>query len=195
MDLVSKYRLIGASVWLFLLVLIVPQWYSHPVNFVPDGKVKVEPKSTLPIIEHAYRLPDSNDEPLTDGQTSHKEQLNNKSFQDNKAPVSEESVLNSKSESDFQNMQEIIKKANNIASSEKYKGQWIVRLLAFEDIKAANDLLGRLEPNFKVYIKYYEKTKMYSVRTGPYLSQAKADKDKEKLDKMLHTNGEVVQLP
>ena len=40
-----------------------------------------------------------------------------------------------------------------------------------------------------------KKTKMYSVRTGPYLSQAKADKDKEKLDKMLHTNGEVVQLP
>lgn len=195
MDLVSKYRLIGATVWLLLLVLIVPQWYSHPVNFVPDGKANVEIKSTLPIIDHAYRLPDSNEQPLTDGQTSQKEHLNKKNYQENKSAILKMPVVSNKVDNYSHDLKEIIKKSDAISSNEKYKGQWIIRLLAFEDIKAANNLLGRLETDFNVYIKYYEKTKMFSVRTGPYLSKAKAEKDKTKLDKMLHTNGEVVQLP
>jgi len=195
MDLVSKYRLIGATVWLFLLVLIVPQWYSHPVNFLPDGKAKVETKSTLPIIDHAYRLPDSNDQPLTDGQTSQKELLNKKTYQGNKSAILKMPVVSNKVDNYSHDLKEIIKKSNAIALNEKYKGQWIIRLLAFDDIQSAKNLLSRLDTKFNVYIKYYKKTKMFSVRTGPYLSKAKADKDKAKLDKILHTNGEVVQLP
>jgi len=190
MDSVSKNRLIGASVWLFLLVLIVPQWYSDPVNFVPDGKVQVQSKSTLPMVDHAYRLPTDGEEPLTDGQTLHRE-LKTGSGVD----VSAQKHANSVAVSELKQQQKIIQKAEAIASDEQYKGQWIVRLLAFDDINQAKELVGRLKTEYKVYIKFYEKTQMYSVRTGPYLSKAKADIDKVKLDKILHTNGEVVQLP
>ena len=190
MDSISKNRLIGAAIWLFLLVLIVPQWYSHPVNFVPDGKVKTESKSTLPLVDHAYRLPHSDEEPLTDGQASKREVLKNN---ETDLQIAESSKKLSANE--FKQQQKIIKKADAIANDDQYKGQWIVRLLAFSDINEAKKLLKKLKPNYAVYIKFYEKTQIYSVRTGPYLSKVKADKDKAKLDKMLHTNGEVVQLP
>ncbi|WEJ61908.1 SPOR domain-containing protein [Thiomicrorhabdus lithotrophica] len=193
MDLISKYRLVGAAIWLGLLVIIVPNWYSEPVNFVPEGIQKTEPKSTLPIVDHAYRLPQSNEQPQTNGQVQHqKEQSLNE--------LNKSEPTNLKVDSNQKTAEEIqlhkqIETADKVSENTKYKGQWIVRLQAFQDIKAANNLLGRLDSSYDVYIKYFEKTKMYSVRTGPYLSKAKAEKDKVKLDKMLHTKSEVVQLP
>lgn len=193
MDLVSKYRLVGAAIWLGLLVIIVPNWYSKPVNFVPEGIQKTEVTSTLPIVDHAYRLPESSEQPQTNGQVQHQKE------QSIKEPNKVEAA-NSKVDYNQQTAEEIelhkqIETADKVSENTKYKGQWIVRLQAFQDIKAANNLLGRLDSSYDVYIKYFENTKMYSVRTGPYLSKAKAEKDKVKLDKMLHTKSEVVQLP
>lgn len=195
MDLVSKYRIVGAAIWLGLLVIIVPSWYSEPVNFVPEGIQKTEVKSTLPIVDHAYRLPSSNDQPQTNGQVEYKKEQSSKEL--NKVTAS---LDDSKSDSNQKTTKEIqlhnqIEAKDKVSENSKYKGQWIVRLQAFRDIKAANNLLGRLDSSYDVYIKYFEKTKMYSVRTGPYVSKAKAEKDKVKLDKMLHTKSEVVQLP
>lgn len=195
MDLVSKYRIVGAAIWLGLLVIIVPSWYSEPVNFVPEGIQKTEVKSTLPIVDHAYRLPSSNDQPQTNGQVEYKKEQSLKEL--NKVTASPD---DSKSDSNQKTTKEIqlhnqIEAKDKVSENSKYKGQWIVRLQAFRDIKAANNLLGRLDSSYDVYIKYFEKTKMYSVRTGPYVSKAKAEKDKVKLDKMLHTKSEVVQLP
>ena len=197
MDLVSKYRIVGAAIWLGLLVIIVPNWYSEPVNFVPEGIQKTEVKSTLPIVDHAYRLPQSNEQPQTNGQVEYQKEQSLKEL--NKVKHSPDDS-NSDSNSNQKTTEEIqlhkqIEAKDKVSENNKYKGQWIVRLQAFKDIKAANNLLGRLDSSYDVYIKYFEKTKMYSVRTGPYLSKAKAEKDKVKLDKMLHTKSEVVQLP
>lgn len=186
MDLVSKYRLIGAVIWLGLLVIIVPSWYSHPVNFVPNGVAQVEAKSTLPLVEHAYRLPNSKDVPLTDGQ-----QANLKSL--SKPMVTGEKTTNKQAD-DVVNTN--IKTSKAVADKVSQSGKWIVRLLTYKDQIQANDLLGRLDVDgYQVDIKYFEKSKVYSVRTGPYNSLAKAEKDKRKLDKMLRIKSEVVQLP
>ena len=193
MDLVSKYRMVGAAIWLGLLVIIVPNWYSEPVNFVPEGIQETEVKSTLPIVDHAYRLPQSNEQPQTNGQLLHQKEQSLKEL--NKVePTDLKTDDNQKTAEEIQ-LHKQIETADKVSENTKYKGQWIVRLQAFQDIKAANNLLGRLDSSYDVYIKYFDKTKMYSVRTGPYLSKAKADKDKVKLDKMLHTKSEVVQLP
>ncbi len=74
------------------------------------------------------------------------------------------------------------------------KAQWIVRIIAYRDIKDANELLGRLEVDYEVMIKSFEKSGMHSVRVGPYTSKAKAEQVRQKLDKMLHTQAEVVRL-
>ncbi|MCF6254595.1 MAG: SPOR domain-containing protein [Thiomicrorhabdus sp.] len=72
--------------------------------------------------------------------------------------------------------------------------QWIVRIIAYKNIQDANALLGRLEVDYDVMIKTFEKSGMHSVRVGPYFSKVKAEQAKQKLDKMLHTQAEVVQL-
>jgi len=183
MDLTSKYRLIGAAVWLGVLVLVVPKWYSEPVNFVPDGEVSTEVKSTLPLVDHAYRLPSSEDKPKTDIQ-SQKEAVLPRS-------VSKESSNLDVSDSAVHTIQY----PDIVSGNDKYSGQWIVRIRALDTALEANALAKSIDDNYQVYIKFFVKTQKYSVRTGPYISEAKAKKDRVKLDKMLHTKSEVVQLP
>jgi cell division septation protein DedD len=74
------------------------------------------------------------------------------------------------------------------------KKQWLVRIIAYKNIQDANELLGRLEMDYDVMIKTFESSGMHSVRVGPYASKAKAEQAKQKLDKMLHTQAEIVQL-
>ena len=185
MDLQSKHRLIGAVIWLTLLVIIVPAWYSNPVNFTPDGQQERVDQVSLPIVEHAYRLPDAKNSPVSD---TEKKRLKRPVDEDD--PQAEHAAIAT-------NPEELIKpEFNDIYSDNaKYQGQWVVRLQAFNNTEQANALAVRLSTDYPVYIKYFAKTKVYSVRTGPYISELKAEKDKQKLDKMLRINAEVRQLP
>lgn len=196
MDLVSKYRLVGATIWLVLLVIIVPQWYSKPVNFVPEGFQQAEAKSTLPIVEHAYRLPKIDDQPLTNGQSQNKREHQHPALlaTDNSKREAGE-VAQAIVAENHKKLHEKLRQLDKVSDNSNFTGQWIVRLIAFADIKDANNLLGQLDSEYDVYIKYFETSKVYSVRVGPYISKAKAEKDKRKLDRMLHTKSEVVQLP
>lgn len=195
MDIQTKQRLVGASIWLLALIIIVPTWYSNPVNFSPEGVSEVKVKSTLPVVEHAYRLPPSQAgsqtiynqaQPLTDGQ---KAQQAKQLEQENISPAPEQNPK--------QVVEELIDDAfiDRFSNRESYEGQWIVRMQAFNNIKQANELARKIKDNYPVYIKYFEKTRVYSVRTGPYISQSKAEKAKQKLDKILRIDGKVRQLP
>lgn len=201
LDQQSKQRLIGASIWLLALVIIVPMWYSNPVNFSPDGKLETTQTSTLPTVEHAYRLPVSEhakkEIPVTDGQMAQERvqqteaiklpEKINEQLQQLAVPAKVESV-----EKQTLIAPEFIDK---VSENPAYAEQWIVLLLPFDNTQQANKLAERLQGKHPVYIKYFEKTRIYSVRTGPYISRAKAEKAKEKLDRILRTNGEVRQLP
>lgn len=185
MDNLSKYRLTGAFLWLLLLVILVPSWYSNPVNFHPEGHQSISTKGEHPLVEHIYELPvqtvqkqaEVQSSPLVNDQATDKEMVV-KSIE-----VPQDRVSDNKS---VANDPKQIEQAISV--------QWLVRITAYKDITAANDLLGRLESNYPVWIKEFKKSGTYSVRTGPYLSRAKAEQDKRKLDKMLRTNAEVVQL-
>lgn len=185
MDDLSKYRLTGAFLWLLLLVILVPSWYSNPVNFHPEGHQSISAKGEHPLVEHIYELPvqaaqkqaEVQSSPLVNSQATDKEMVV-KSIE-----VPQDRMTDNKSAS---NDSKKIEQASSL--------QWLVRITAYKDIKPANELLGRLESNYAVWIKEFKKSGTYSVRTGPYLSKAKAEQDKRKLDKMLRTNAEVVQL-
>lgn len=224
MDEISKYRLTGAFIWLLLLVVLVPSWYNSPVNFKPAGHQKDEAKGEHPLVEHIYELPvktaqkqaalQSN--PLTNNQLLETAESINDSNDEPKVPTASQvtgaSDASERQEVSLKTVQEpvveITQTANNVAPSKaKSVGdsaqkrtpaaiteQWIVRITAYKDIKQANHLLGRLESNYDVSIKEFKNSGTYSVRTGPYISKAKAEQDKRKLDKMLRTNAEVVPL-
>ena len=186
LDQQSKHRLVGASIWLLLLVIIVPTWYSNPVNFSPEGEIKPVHSSTLPTIEHAYRLPNNVEKPTTNGQTKEylKHQNKNSDFADQQNTLEKPKLEQIKAPF-----------LDKVSDNSRYEGQWIVRLQAFNNTKQANKLASNLQDNYAVYIKYFPKTRVYSVRTGPYVSRAKAEKAKQKLDKILRTDGVIRQLP
>lgn len=185
MDDLSKYRLTGAFLWLLLLVILVPSWYGNPVNFHPDGHQSIITKGERPLVEHIYELPvqaaqkqaEVQSHPMVNSQATDKDVI----VESIQAPQNR--MTDNKSVSNDSKKRE-----------QSTSLQWIVRITAYKDIKKANELLGRLDSNYAVWIKEFKKSGTYSVRTGPYLSKAKAEQDKQKLDKMLRTNAEVVQL-
>ncbi len=87
-----------------------------------------------------------------------------------------------------------LKQSDAQVESKKMVNRWIVRVAAYKEIKTANDMLGRLDGQYDVAIKTFEKTGMHSVRVGPYFSRAKAEQTKQEIDKRLYTQSEVVQL-
>ena len=197
MDEVSKYRLTGAFLWLLLLVILVPSWYGSPVNFQPAGHQEINTKGERPLVEHIYELPvqtvqnqaEVKSNPVANNQLSGRSDPlieSHTSVQSSvvkSMPVSADIMVEKKSVTN-----------DSKKMSQSTSLQWIVRITAYKDIKKANHLLGRLESNYEVSIKEFKASGTYSVRAGPYLSKAKAEQDKQKLDKMLRTNAEVVQL-
>ncbi len=197
MDDVSKYRLTGAFIWLLLLVILVPSWYSHPVNFQPSGHQDIVAKGERPLVEHIYELPvqttqkqaEVQSNPLANGQVDKLVSMAGSDKATDKG-----AVLKVEQES-----HKIISATKSVPNSSKNQDkstppQWIVKVTAYKDIKKANDLLGRLESKYEVSIKEFKSSGTYSVRTGPYFSKVKAEQDKQKLDKMLRTNAQIVQL-
>jgi len=166
MDEVSKYRLTGAVIWLMLLVFLVPVWFGEPVHFKPEGYIPDEKTVERPLVKPAMASLDDNLLPVVGGTEQ--------------TPLVKES------------------KKELVKITEAPQKQWIVRIIAYKNIQDANALLGRLEVDYDVVIKTFEKSGMHSVRVGPYGSKygskGKAEQAKQKLDKMLHTQAEVVQL-
>ena len=52
-----KYRFTGAGIWLLLLIIIVPNWYNHPVNFKPYAAEDLV-ESKLNLVNKAYKIPE-----------------------------------------------------------------------------------------------------------------------------------------
>jgi cell division septation protein DedD len=75
------------------------------------------------------------------------------------------------------------------------KTQWIVRIAAFPAQADAKKLESRLKTQYAVSVKHFEKSKVYSVRVGPYDSKVKAEAERVKLDKLLGTQSQVVVIP
>jgi cell division septation protein DedD len=197
MDEVSKYRLTGAVIWLLLLLILVPGWYSHPVNFQPLGHQVESTTAERPLVEHVYELPlqsqqkpvEIHRQPLTNQQAIKTRALSATLSEPNK-----ETYIAPRQKAPKIMPDKSVKSVNTVNDDKSNQKQWIVRITAYKDIKKANQLLGRLETNYEVWIKEFKKSEIYSVRTGPYITKAKAEQDKRKLDKMLRTNAEVVQL-
>lgn len=197
MDDVSKYRLTGAIIWLFLLVVVVPDWYSHPVNFQPLGHQVEIIKGERPLVEHVYELPVQTQQiqsEIKSTPTTNQKVVGTLVSNSSPSAIDKSVDIVSRQIADQVTSEKKSESVSAVNMDKPIPPQWIVKVTAYKDIKKANHLLGRLESNYEVSIKEFHKTGTYSVRTGPYVSKAKAEQDKQKLDKMLRTNAEVVQL-
>lgn len=182
MDEVSKFRLIGAAIWLSLLILIVPGWYSNPVNFQPEGSLTASAEEAAPLVQQAYVLPgkareEKKAEPSESPQAS------------TVTPVVKTEQAREAASTDK------IQQEDAIQSSESEpKSQWLLKVAAYKKLSNANKVLGMLDREYEVWIKEFPVSKTFSVRTGPYDSREAALRDKQKIDRALHTQSQIVQV-
>lgn len=52
-----RNRLTGAIFWMLLLIIIVPVWYSNPVNFQPEGFVEEE-LEVKNVVNKVFKIPE-----------------------------------------------------------------------------------------------------------------------------------------
>lgn len=190
---VSKYRLTGAFVWLGLLVIIVPIWYSNPVNFDPAAQNETsasEPKTLL--IEKPFLLPGNDDE------TSRVE-VN--------APAASQKVADSVESEEksqtappqsaseaTQGEAPATQTEQKASEADAGKSEWIIRLVAYRKKEMAEVLQERLKYDYEAFIKYFPKSNYYSVRVGPYTSKKLAEKDQKRLDRLLRIQSQLVKF-
>lgn len=166
-----KNRLTGAMIWLGLLVIIVPVWYSNPVNFQPGEAINEVQESAIKVVEKPFTISDSSEKPSSET--------------DSTAEPSAEQQIDQQTESE----------ANNDDDSQQAQlGSWIIRVAAFKQEEDAQALQQRLKYDYEAFIKYFPKSQYYSVRIGPYTSRDEATKDQQRLNRVLHIQSELVRI-
>lgn len=181
---VLKYRLTGAIFWLGLLVIIVPIWYSNPVNFDPAKQEETPVKKSV-LIEKPFVLPQGQGHQATD-----KTELDSSSGQSVAPDVQEANEQKQTDKEYLHTKNDVInKKTVNV---ESYK--WIIRLVAYRKKDLAEALQQRLKYDYEAFIKHFPENNYYSVRVGPYASKAEAVKDQQRLDRILRVQSELVKF-
>lgn len=198
MDEISKFRLTGAAIWLLLLVIVVPSWYSNPVNFNPDSETEAEFKSTEPVVYQQYVLP-VKDEPIADIEQPFIKPVNKASDRQESEMVTTAAKETKPTMIESEKVVKATAKSTLIKSvgtgnPEPKAGEWLLKVYGSKDIKAANRVLGLLDDKYEVWIKEFPKAKSFSVRTGPYKTRSEAERDKRKIDKAIRTHSVIVQV-
>lgn len=195
MDEIGKYRLLGAAIWLTLLILIVPGWYSHPVNFKPEGAQSALPKVDQPLVGQAYVLPAKTTPPTPQKVLPKADEAPEPALATQAAQVASPDAKTHAQAAIKPSAAKPSSPQKEAASAQTVmKGQWLVKVASYKELKKANDLLGRLDRDYAVWIKEFPKSKTYSVRTGPYATREAAQRDKQKIDKAFHTQAIVEQV-
>ncbi|WP_373019866.1 SPOR domain-containing protein [Thiomicrorhabdus sp.] len=187
MDEVSKHRLIGAAIWLTLLVIIVPGWYSQPVNFKPGGADQSEVQNSGPLVHQAYVLPSSTSQQPVSSVEAAESQAKAAVAENNNASVGDQKAVTSTREK-----QSVSTPPHTAQKS--MVGQWLVKVAAFKELNDAKRVESLLDSDYKAWIKEFPASKTFSVRTGPYATKEAAERDKKKIDKALRTQSQIVQV-
>lgn len=181
---VLKYRLMGAIFWLGLLVIIVPIWYSNPVNFDPVKQEEAAVKKSV-LIEKPFVLPQHQ----TSGTIANEELSFSEDEQTVTASEKTEAIVQQKNT--VSNKKKRVE-ADKTADAESY--EWIIRLVAYRKKELAEALQQRLKYDYEAFIKHFPENNYYSVRVGPYASKAEAEKDQQRLDRVLRIQSELVKF-
>lgn len=207
MDELTKFRITGAIIWLALLILLVPSWYSDPVIYEQPhsfeqpklDKISVSPVQT-PKIEQPTTTPPPKEQPKHNAVIKLDEPKKVEPKTD--LPPKPQPVLVEDTKP-LEAAKPVKEPTTTKASAEQPKPidnlnqeAWLVRVASFNSIEAANKLLSTLEVRYQVTIGDFSNAnrKVYSVRVGPYYSFSDALQAKQALDEELSTDAVVVKI-
>ena len=199
MDELTKYRITGAIIWLALLILIVPGWYSDPVNYqqaqpwfsvtkmAAEEEQEIRATTTQPAV--AVTPSESLDASST-AQT-----VKQQTPQPSQVATKVDTVEKRQADASATPKVDSVKPQSVEKPTEKSPA-WLVRVASYNNIQSANRLLGQLELRYQVTIGDFStpSQKIYSVRVGPFYNLAEAEEAKSVLDKEFITNSVVVQI-
>lgn len=181
MDEITKYRITGAVIWLTLLIVFVPGWYSDPVDYQQprswQGQANVHEDEILPESDSSSVPNNAKDGGLeperqieqtttkagqSDSEVSRITQVKPPLPQEPAQPVA---VLpdNSKHKANPQSDLKALPSTSEIepdrpADAAEVKKQpqtapaWLVRVASYNSLKTANQTLGLLETRYQVTI-------------------------------------------
>lgn len=205
MDEITKYRVVGAAIWLLLLIIIVPAWYNNPVEdwhnqvwqtpvTFSDELEMLEPappaleKPPVKPVEQAAQVakPPAPAKPVV--------QKTEQPAQEQQPAPKPESKPEAKSVPKPEPKPAPEQKP--VAKPASKQEAWQVRVATYSSIKTANNTLGMLEQRYEVTIGDFSNgdKQMFTVRVGPYATEAEAQKVKQDLDKELNTNSVIVKI-
>jgi cell division protein FtsN len=206
MDEKLRNQLTGAIIWFVLLIIVVGHWYSHPVNFDPDGAVPSAPQADKAVIvAQPLRVADAEQ---TDAQshasrsdkrgtdTKKPQENRNKDAQDTdltKKPASVTSyaarkkvaaekvgdppVAQAKKQAD--RLAKRVESAQRTVKVSSHAQRWLVKVAAYFTARQANDLVATL--NEQGYDATYRKFKNARGQTVYSVRLAPVDSKEEAL--------------
>lgn len=194
-----KYRLTGAFFWLGLMVVIVPSWYSHPVNFDPD-QTSTESKTPSVLIDKPFELPVKKMDSAgneKDVKTA-KPAVNPVETKpvENKQNSTKRTTDSSNPTSVSETQQQVASAKQSVETEVKTASQpvnWVVQLVAYRSKGTADALKERLKYDYDAFVKFFPKNGYYSVRVGPYQDKEVALKDQARLNKLLRIDSILIK--
>lgn len=204
MDELTKYRITGAIVWLALLILLVPSWYSDPVVYdqphaFEQPKVEDAGHNSLTPVQAPKIEVQTVLQPKPAIKQDHVIKLEEPKLPETKSvPVEEKAEIQTAVEAESPRVTDVVKQSKPTADKTDNLKQaaWLVRVASFNSIEAANKLLATLEMRYQVTIGDFSSAdrKVYSVRVGPYYRFDEALQAKQALDEELSTDAVVVKI-
>ncbi len=224
MDEKLRNQLTGAIIWFVLLIVVVGHWYSHPVDFDPDGAVPAAPQAyKAVIVDQPLRV--ANAEPS--GQPAVEKQ--SVVVETHAAPKgSGEKKAVQKPPQASETAKKVVKavpaatpkkmppeKVGDTLSSGVQKRvshpakrtqkasarsqRWLVKVAAYFTVQQARHLVAKLKKlGYAAKFRRFKNARgqmVYSVRLAPVASKAEAQRLKRIMDRRFHTNSIIEPLP
>ncbi|MBN2647086.1 MAG: SPOR domain-containing protein [Thiotrichales bacterium] len=199
---VVKYRLVGALVWVLLLLLFVPSWYANPVQ--PEAQSTSQPSQPTPIAIAPYRLPET---PVSTEERravveGAREQFTQLQTPPQNTPLNNTAVEVGSSSASLPSKSPTTSSSSAQAAPDQKPVSrlpaqfYFVRLASFFELNKAKAFIEEAKKQgFDLEMKTFDvkkngqTTKVYQVRTQKFNSFDKALKAKRNLDKIFHLKG------
>lgn len=189
-----KYRLTGAFFWLGLMVVIVPSWYSHPVNFDPE-QTSTASGSPSVLVDKPFELPAKKMEIARDEKVEKADKSTSEPIENKQDSLKVKTVSTTQT-SVKQTKPQVVSEKPSATPETKTISQpvnWVIQLVAYRAKTTADALKERLKYDYDAFVKFFPKNEYYSVRVGPYQDKEIALRDQARLNKLLRIDSILIK--
>lgn len=197
-DDVVKNRLIGALVWVLLVLWFVPSWYSDPA-YQQQPEMKSSSHHQPIVVKPLVKPPEVIAEEQAKAAQAAKEKKAQEE-QERLARLQSERQQRQKAESKAAVAEVSESSARKLKQTTDGNRAYIVKLATFQNKALLTAALNKAKKsNYTLDVKEYQKTQdgktyvLFSLRTKKYDSYDKAQKAKQNLDKILRLKGSFIR--